>query len=245
MNLELNNYRGQDFGQVTISSLDVAEMVGREHKNVLQDLRKIQYQLDELNFQPIEYLVESNYKDELNREKPCFLLTKKGCELYGTRMTGIEGTAFAIKYIERFNEMEQELQPKLPTSYKDALLALVAQVEKTEELEKTVAIQAPKVLLAESIENSSSLILVRELAKILKQAGHDTGEKRLYAWLRDNGYLIKAHGTDRNMPTQKSLDMGLFKMVESTTNNGNNIRINKTAKVTGKGQQYFVSKLVK
>lgn len=112
-------------------------------------------------------------------------------------------------------------------------------------MERRMQEQRPKVLLAESIENSGSLILVRELAKILKQAGYDTGEKRLYGWLRDNGFLVKAHGTDRNMPTQKSIDMGLFKLVESTTSNSKGIRINKTAKVTGKGQQYFVAKFAK
>lgn len=112
-------------------------------------------------------------------------------------------------------------------------------------MEKRMEEQKPKVQLAEAIGNSETLILVRELAKILKQSGHDTGEKRLYKWLRDNGYLVKARGTDYNMPTQKSTDMDLFKLVESVSVTVKGMRANKTAKVTGKGQQYFVAKFNK
>lgn len=92
-----------------ISSLEVAEMVEREHKNVMQDLRKINNQLNELKIQPVEFFVESTYQDVKGETRPCYLLTKKGCELYSTRMTGTKGTAFAIAYIERFNQMEQAL----------------------------------------------------------------------------------------------------------------------------------------
>lgn len=112
-------------------------------------------------------------------------------------------------------------------------------------MEKRMEEQKPKVLLAESIGNSDNLILVRELATILKQAGHDTGEKRLYKWLRENGYLIKARGTDYNMPTQRSKDLGVLKLVERTRTTEKGIKLDKTAKVTGKGQQYFVVKFNK
>lgn len=91
-----------------LSSLEVAEMVGREHKNVMRDIEKIKGDLGQLNLEHTPYFVESKYTHNQNkREYPMFLLTKKGCELYGNRMTGIEGTGFTIKYIERFNEMEQ------------------------------------------------------------------------------------------------------------------------------------------
>lgn len=97
----------------TLTSLEVAEMVGRDHKNVLPDIRGIIAHLDELKIQPNSYFIESTYKDNLNRTKPCYLLTKQGCELYGNRMTGIDGTGFSVKYVNRFNEMEQEaLRPK-------------------------------------------------------------------------------------------------------------------------------------
>lgn len=98
-----------------ITSLEVAEMVGREHKNVIQDIRVIIGNLDELKIQPISYFIESEYKDSLNRLKPCYLLTKQGCELYGNRMTGVDGTSFSVKYIDRFNKMEQHIQQQLPS----------------------------------------------------------------------------------------------------------------------------------
>lgn len=123
-------YAGQQ--QQTITSLEVAEMVGREHNEVLKDLRRIISQLDEGKIPHNFYFEEGTYKDALNREKPCFLLTKKGCELYSTRMTGAKGTAFAVAYIERFNEMEQVIQHNLPTDPLE--LALTAALDTRKEV---------------------------------------------------------------------------------------------------------------
>lgn len=79
----------------------------------------------------------------------------------------------------------------------------------------------------------------------MKQNGVETGQKRLFNWMRENGYLIKRQGADRNMPTQKSMELGLFEVKESTVNNPDgSVRINKTTKVTGKGQQYFINKFL-
>lgn len=101
-----------------------------------------------------------------------------------------------------------------------------------------------KVLFAEAVSASKNSILVRELATILKQNGIDTGQNRLYTWLRDNGYLIKRKGTDHNMPTQKSMELELFEIKEtSIVHSDESISISKTPKVTGKGSQYFVNKL--
>ena len=107
-----------------------------------------------------------------------------------------------------------------------------------------IAEMKPKVLFADAVSASDSSILVGELAKMLKQNGKDIGPKRLFAWLRENGYLCKS-GTQKNIPTQRSMEMGLFEIKESThlDSNGNNI-ITKTPKVTGKGQLYFVNKLL-
>lgn len=116
-----------------ISSLEVAEMVGRDHKNVIRDITTILGQLDGLKIEPISYFIESEYKDSLNRSKPCYLLTKKGCELYGNRMTGIDGTAFSVKYIDRFNEMEQYIQQHVPQD--PITLALKAALETREQVQ--------------------------------------------------------------------------------------------------------------
>lgn len=113
------------------------------------------------------------------------------------------------------------------------------------EQKKVIETQRPKVLFADSVEASQTSILIRELAVILKQNGIDTGEKRLYEWLRENGYLIKRFGTDRNTPTQKSMDLGLFEIKETPINhNSGMITVSKTTKVTGKGQVYFINKFL-
>ena len=103
----------------------------------------------------------------------------------------------------------------------------------------------PKEIFADAVATSHTSILIGDLAKLIKQNGVDIGQKRLFAWMRDNGYLIKRNGSDWNMPTQKSMEMGLFEVRESTVNNPDgSVRINKTTKVTGKGQQYFVNKFL-
>lgn len=103
----------------------------------------------------------------------------------------------------------------------------------------------PKEIFADAVATSHTSILIGDLAKLIKQNGVDIGQKRLFAWMRDNGYLIKRNGSDWNMPTQKSMEMGLFEVRESTVNNPDgSVRINKTTKVTGKGQQYFVNRFL-
>ena len=100
----------------------------------------------------------------------------------------------------------------------------------------------PKALFADAVASSSTSILIGDLAKLLKQNGIETGQKRLFEQLRNEGYLIK-HGLSKNMPTQKSMEMGLFDVKETTiTNPDGSIRVTKTTKVTGKGQQYFINK---
>lgn len=102
----------------------------------------------------------------------------------------------------------------------------------------------PKVLFADAVETAHTSILVGDLAKLIKQNGVDIGQKRLFEYLRENGYLIK-NGSSKNMPTQKSMDMKLFEVKERTINNPDGtVRITKTTKVTGKGQTYFINKFL-
>lgn len=111
--------------------------------------------------------------------------------------------------------------------------------------DKQIEEMKPKVVFADAVATSHTSILVGELAKILKQNGIDMGQKRLFAWLREKGYLIKRQGTDYNMPTQKAMDLGLFEIKEGSYVNGSGVNITtKTPKVTGKGQQYFISKFL-
>lgn len=111
--------------------------------------------------------------------------------------------------------------------------------------DKQIEEMKPKALFADAVATSHTSILVGELAKILKQNGIEMGQKRLFAWLREKGYLIKRQGTDYNMPTQKAMDLGLFEIKEGSYVNGSGVNITtKTPKVTGKGQQYFINKFL-
>lgn len=129
---------------------------------------------------------------------------------------------------------------------KELLALAVLEAQKTIE-EQTAQIERmkPKEIFADAVATSHTAILIGDLAKLLKQNGVETGQKRLFVWMREHGYLIKRKGADWNMPTQKSMEMGLFEVKESTVNNPDgSVRINKTTKVTGKGQQYFINKFL-
>lgn len=116
---------------------------------------------------------------------------------------------------------------------------------KNAELEAKREADKPKVVFADAVAASQSCILVGDLAKILRGNGVDIGGKRLFEWLRENGYLIRRQGTDRNMPTQYSMDRGLFEIKETAvTHSDGHVTISKTPKVTGKGQRYFVGKFL-
>ena len=118
--------------------------------------------------------------------------------------------------------------------------------KKIEVLENKVKEDKPKVLFAESVATSKTSILVGDLAKIIKQNGIDIGQKRLFEWMRENGYLIKRQGSDYNMPTQKSMELELFEIKETAvTHSDGHISVNKTSKVTGKGQVYFINKFLR
>ena len=129
----------------------------------------------------------------------------------------------------------QELMAKALIEAQSVLAAKDKQIEQMK----------PKVVFADAVATSHTSILVGELAKILKQNGIDMGQKRLFAWLREKGYLIKRQGTDYNMPTQKAMELGLFEIKEGSYVNGSGVNITtKTPKVTGKGQQYFINKFL-
>ena len=128
----------------------------------------------------------------------------------------------------------------------DTIINLASQLKS--EREKRIALEGkveedkPKVIFADAVSTAKNSILIGELAKLLKQNGVDMGQNRLFKWLREHGYLIKREGLDYNMPTQRSMELGLFEIKETAiTHADGHISISKTPKVTGKGQQYFVN----
>lgn len=131
----------------------------------------------------------------------------------------------------------------------DLLIAVATQLkderEKNERLLQKIDEDKPKTVFADAVATARTSILIGELAKILKQNGVDTGEKRLFAWLRDHGYLVRRKGTDYNAPTQKAMERKLFEVKETAVSHADgHVTISKTTKVTGIGQQYFINKFL-
>lgn len=122
--------------------------------------------------------------------------------------------------------------------------ALTLMFDESKRMSEQLKEQAPKVLFANAVETAHTSILIGDLAKIIKQNGVDIGQKRLFEWMRQNGYLIKG-GSSKNMPTQRSMDQELFEVKETTINNPDgSVRVTKTTKVTGKDQTYFINKFL-
>ncbi|MCI8601315.1 MAG: hypothetical protein HFE45_06930 [Oscillospiraceae bacterium] len=125
------------------------------------------------------------------------------------------------------------------------LQEIKAERQQREALEAKAEADRPKVLFADAVAVSGSTVLVGELAKILKQNGVEIGQNRLFGWLRRNGYLIRRQGTDYNMPTQYSMELGLFEIKETAvTHSDGHVTVSKTPKITGRGQQYFIAKFL-
>lgn len=132
-----------------------------------------------------------------------------------------------------------------PDAMIKVLTALKEEREQRKALESKVETDRPKVLFADAVSASDTTILIGDLAKLISQHGVDIGQRRLFQWMRDNGYLIRREGTDRNMPTQRAMELGLFSIKETAiTCPDGRIRVTKTVRVTGKGQQYFINKFL-
>lgn len=186
-------------------------------------------------------------------------MNRDGFTLLAMGFTGEKAMQFKLQYIEAFNAMERRLTVK-QDSYMiaDPIERAKRRIEEQKALKETqkqLEIAKPKVLFADSVANSETTILIGVLAKIIKQNGVEyltiegkpkpMGQNNFFKWLRENGYLISRKGDSYNTPTQKAMDMGLFEVKESTTSNKDgSIRITKTTKVTGKGQQHFVNKFL-
>lgn len=226
----------------------VAEELGVEHKNLLTKIDDYfnKFSSAELSAQ---FYIPNNYKAANGRTVRNYLITEKGiAQLIGGYSAAVpRAFELNVAYINEFERMKQELAKlKLPTTYLEALKELVTKEEALITANNLIQEQKPKVLFANAVSASKTSILIGDLAKLLKQNGIETGQKRLFSWLRDNGYLIKRKGADYNMPTQKSMELELFEIKETTiTHSDGHITVNKTTKVTGKGQMYFINKFLK
>ena len=194
-----------------------------------------------------EMFFETTAPDSYGREQRTYLMNRDGFTLLAMGFTGKAALEWKLKYIAAFNEMEKKLadQPQLTRSQLLAT-ALIAAHEELEEKDKQIETMKPKVLFADAVSASKKSILVGELAKLLSQNGINIGQNRLFDWMRKNGYLIKdPKRSDYNLPTQRSMEKGLFEIKETTIQHSDHVSINRTPKVTGKGQVYFVNLFLK
>ncbi|MGG0648532.1 Rha family transcriptional regulator [Bacillus mycoides] len=152
-----------------IDSLEVAEMTGKRHDNLLRDIDGyLNVFLTNSNMRALEYFEKATYFDLKGEPRRKYLLTRKGCELVANKMTGEKGIFFTVAYIDRFHEMEKAVQqPALPTTYKEALLQLVEQVEANEQMQAQLIEQAPAVEYHDKVLSIDGFLPVTDIAKQL------------------------------------------------------------------------------
>lgn len=240
---ELQVFKNKEFGQVRTLVIDnepwfvgkdVAENLG--YRNSSRDINRHVAEEDRQNYQNGTF--ESPRGMTVINESGLYSL------IFGSKLESAQKfkrwvTSEVLPALRKTGQYQvlsgQELMAK---ALIEAQSVLAAKDKEIEEMK-------PKVVFADAVATSHTSILVGELAKILKQNGIDMGQKRLFAWLREKGYLIKRQGTDYNMPTQKAMELGLFEIKEGSYVNGSGVNITtKTPKITGKGQQYFINKFL-
>lgn len=239
-------------GTPVTDSVKVAEVFGKMHKNVLKSIRNILGSAQNLAHKT--WFHQVTYIDAQGKTQPMFLMNRDGFSLLAMSLTGERALQFKVGFIQQFDMMEQALKeitpavqatPAIPQTFAQALRLAAEQAETIEAQQKQLAEQAPKVNFAKALEIAGESILIGQLAKLMRQNGVDTGEIRLYQWMRDNGFLHKC-GSEYNDPTQRALEMGLFEVRTGTRyhpHTGEPIQT-RTTLVTIKGQQYFINKLV-
>ncbi|TPR16679.1 phage regulatory protein/antirepressor Ant [Apilactobacillus timberlakei] len=237
--------------QAVTTSLQVAKTFGKKNKHVLESIDQLLKDgVAEKSADPM--FMEGTYKHPQNHQTyRMYYMNKDGFTLLAMGFTGKKAMQFKMEYINAFNEMQDKLKSVNQDSYmiEDPVKRAekwIAEQNERKQLEADNKKLKPKALFADAVSTSHSTILVGELAKLLKQNGINIGQIRLFAWLRENGYLIRRKGADYNAPTQRSMEMKLFRTKETTINHSNgHVTVNKTPKVTGKGQQYFINKFMK
>lgn len=233
-------------GTPVTDSVKVAEVFGKMHKNVLKSIRNILGSAQNLAHKT--WFHQVTYIDAQGKTQPMFLMNRDGFSLLAMSLTGERALQFKVGFIQQFDMMEQalkEIAPAIPQTFAQALRLAAEQAETIEAQQKQLAEQAPKVNFAKALEIAGESILIGQLAKLICQNGVNTGEIRLYQWMRDNGFLHKC-GSEYNDPTQRALEMGLFEVRTGTRyhpHTGEPIQT-RTTLVTIKGQQYFINKLV-
>ena len=233
-------------GEPVASSRQIAENFGKEHKHVLRDIENLIGGESKIGLSSMFF--KSEYISAQNKKLPEYLMNRDGFSLLVMGFTGKAALEWKLKYIAAFNEMEKKLAQRPQLSRAELMAqALIAAHDELEHKDRQIAELTPKGIFADAVSASKKSILVGELAKLLCQNGVQIGQNRLFVWMRERGYLIKdPKRSDYNMPTQRAVEQGLFEIKETTVvHSDGHTSINKTPKVTGKGQVYFVNQFMK
>lgn len=228
--------------QKGMTSLEIAEITRKRHDAILRDIRNLLKQgVSHHNF------VETFYKQPQPRggykELPCFSLTPKGCLILASGYDAL----LRERIINRLEELDKG-SAKVPQSFSEALMLAANQAKQIEEQQKVIeqkdakiAKIQPKAAFADCIMQSNDCISVGEMANILKQNGlFRKGRNALYEWLRWNGYLL-SRGARYNLPSQKSMSLGIMKIAEEVQSVRGHIFINRKAVITPYGQKFFIN----
>lgn len=229
---------------ITLSARDLHEFLGSNERFSKWFDRMLGYGFDQnIDFRPVQKSTQLNQYggEKLLQDYEIKLDMAKEIAMIQRSEKGKQARQYFLQVEKAWNSPEMIMKRALEIANKQVENLKLENMEQKKLLKE----QKPKVLFADAVSTSHTSILVGELAKLIKQNGVDIGERRLFKWLRDNGYLIKRKGSDYNMPTQKSLELRVIETKERTINNPDgSIRITKTPKVTGKGQQYFINKFL-
>ena len=234
-------------GEPVASSRQIAESFDKRHDHVMRDIDDIIRGLPKNGDTPMFYKTE--YTHEQNGQTyPMYLMNRDGFTLLAMGFTGKAALEWKLKYIQAFNAMEKQLAQRPQLSRAELMAqALIAAHDELEHKDRQIAELTPKGIFADAVNASKKNILVGELAKLLCQNSVQIGQNRLFVWMREHGYLIRdPKRSDYNMPTQRAVEQGLFEIKETTVvHSDGHTSINKTPKVTGKGQIYFVNLFLK
>lgn len=231
-------------GEPVASSRQIADSFGKEHKDVLRAIENIKAQ----NCALTSMFFEATYTAGTGKAYPMYLMNRDGFSLLVMGFTGKAALEWKLKYIAAFNAMEKKLAQRPQLSRSELMAqALIAAHDELEHKDRQIAELTPKGIFADAVSASKKSILVGELAKLLCQNGVQIGQNRLFVWMRERGFLIRdPKRSDYNMPTQRVVEHGLFEIKETTVvHSDGHTSINKTPKVTGKGQVYFVNQFMK
>ena len=235
-------------GVRVLTTEQLAQAYGCEPNNIKSNFNANKSHFEEgKHFFKLEGEDLKGFKDEVRnsnlvgKNASClYLWTRRGA----SRHSKMLGTDRAWEMFDALEENYFNPRPKSLTPPEQMAQGLLAAQKLLAEKDKRIEEMRPKEIFADAVTASKTSILVGGLAKLIKQQGIDIGQKRLFAWMRENGFLIKS-GTEKNMPTQRAMDMKLFEVKEGSFVDGNGVnRITRTTKVTGKGQVYFVNKFL-